>query len=341
MEKFFLLSMVAIILLVSAACGNSDSDETKVKTETEIRTLTIGTYNSTESPDGKAAEFFKKYIEENSNGQLEVEIYHNSVLGDSNDQIEGTMMGSQDMFMVSSELLAPWAPRANLVSSLYLFRDDNHLLSFLNSDLFDPVHEQLAENNIMLLNEEWNWVQGPFRVLVSKKPVKDIEDLQSVKMRVFENTVYRQAWESFGTNPITVSYPEIYMGLQQGLIDALEVPMNVVRDNNYTEVAKYITRMNSYPQRYQIIMNTDTFNELSEDLQKVVREATYKAGEEFSKIVQEKLDEDIDYLQQEHGVEYYDEIDLAPFEKTMEELYKKLEKQGEIEEGIIEKIKDL
>lgn len=95
MEKFFLLSMVAIILLVSAACGNSDSDETKVKTETEIRTLTIGTYNSTESPDGKAAEFFKKYIEENSNGQLEVEIYHNSVLGDSNDQIEGTMMGQK------------------------------------------------------------------------------------------------------------------------------------------------------------------------------------------------------------------------------------------------------
>lgn len=364
MKRFLSISLVLVLLLAVTGCGGSDSSSpppassgAAAVTSSEapadsppqpaaaddtVYTLTFGTYNPSSGPDGQSAERFKEYAEEKSGGRLVVNIYHNSQLGDSNTQLENVMMGTQDFFLVSPDLLTPWEPMFGTVGLFYVFEDEDHLRKYYQSDLFAPALETIASHNLMFVNREWNFIMGPFRALVSRRPVNSFADLNNMRARVFDTTMMHRAWgDAFKCQTFVVAYNEIYLALEQGMIECFEVPMNVVRENSYCEVAKYVTATYSYPQLYNIVGSKSKMDSLPEDLREIVYEAAYAAGETYTSLVREAGENDIAYLESELGVTFFDELDLQPFYDAMAEVYVIMEENGELEPGLIDKIKAL
>lgn len=340
--KVFLSLMVLIAVLSGCGSGTKPEDqETGTGSGADVVTITVGTYSPSTGPEGIAMEHFKEYVEEKSGGKIKVDVYHNSQLGDTNTQIEGVSMGSQDIFLCGIDPLSQWVPQIKYCSVNYLFRDEDHLVKFLQSDFFAEGVKALEANNIMFLDDKWTFRQGPFRAIVSRKPINSFEDLKGLRMRVPEVETMQKTWAAYGCAPITVSFSEVYLALEQGMIDAVEVPVSMVAENSYCEVAKYLVKSDTFPQRSALIINKKKFEGLSADLQKALREAAYSAGEVYSKAVQDNFESDLEKLTNELGVTFVDDLDLEPFRKAMESIYKEWEASGYFEPGVVEMIKGL
>lgn len=343
MKKACVFMVILSLLVVCSGCSSSNSaagvEPSKAADDT-VYTFSFGTYNPEQSADGVAAERFKEYAEEASNGRLKINVYHNSTLGNANTQIEGITMGTQDFFLVSPELLTSWEPMFSVVGLYFLYDNTDHLRAFYKSDLFSDAVANLERQNILLMDKEWKGELGPYRVLVSTDKLTSYDDIKGKRVRIYDNPTQHAIWEAFETSSFVVSYSEIYLALQQGMVGVVEVPMNVVRANSYCDIAKYVTKFPSYIQLYNIIGNKSKVDSLPEDLQQVIYKASTEAGIAYTARVNEQLQEDLAFLE-EKGVTINNDMDLAPFRKKMEPVYEMLTKNGTIPEGIVEAVRTL
>jgi len=319
----------------------AEAPATEAAASGESYTFSIGTYNPENSADGVAAEAFKAYVEDKSGGKISVDVYHNSTLGDSQTQIEAVSMGSQDFFVAPMEHMTLYSPLFNVPQTYFLFENIEQLKAFYNSDIFKPAVQALSDANTLLMDKTWVGQQGPFRVLCSTKPIKSYDDIKGLKCRVYDTPAQYATWEAFGTAPYLVSYTEIYLALEQGMIEAVEVPFNVVNANSYCDVTKYITKFETFYQLYNIIGNKKKVESLPEDLQKVLYDGAAAGMQAYADNVKEQLDADLEFLQKEKGVTYFDQLDYAPFRDAMGVAYEKLYASGNLDKDIVEAVKGL
>ena len=62
-----------------------------------------------------------------------------------------------------------------------------------------------------------------FRVMTSSEPFTGMESFKGQKIRTMENTYHIQFWNAVGASPTPMTFSEVYIGLQQGTIDGLEL----------------------------------------------------------------------------------------------------------------------
>lgn len=353
MKKWWIVLLALAMVFAFAACGdtttgdnaapddNQEAEGDEPTADATVYSFTLGTYNPEDSADGVAANAFKEYAEEHSDGRIKVDVYHNSVLGDANTQIEAVTMGSQDFFIPGMELLTSWDSLFNVPQIYFLFDTVDHLRAFYNSDMFAGTIANLESQNILLMDKTWAGQQGPFRVLVSNSPITSYDDIVGDRVRVYDSSAQYAIWEAFQTSTYVVTYSEIYLALQQGMVETFEVPFNVVVANSYCDIAKYVTKFESYYQIYNIIGNKSKVESLPEDLQQVLSDAATYAMEAYTNNVQEDLETDVDYLTNELGVTYYDQMDYTPFRDKMQPVYDQLIQEGVIPEGIVEYVRGL
>ena len=259
-------------------------------------TLSLGTINAASSADGKAADRYKELVEAKSQGLIRVDIFHNSQLGNTMTQIESMMIGTQDILMAGMELYEKWSPDLKVLSVFYAFRDDEHFNQFFSSKVFAGIERDLASKNIRFINRKFNWATGPFRVLMTTKPVNSLADLKGMKLRMPEVETLQKSWTQLGAVPITITWSETYLALKQGMVQGLEAPLSIVRANKFQEVAKYITEVRTFPQRMGLAMNLDRLNSLSPELQAVLLSAADEAGTYYSQIVEKGARDDVEAM---------------------------------------------
>ena len=201
--------------------------------------LKLGNIQAPTQSASLACERMAKLVFERSNGRLKIEFFPASQLGNAITQIEGVMMGTQDMFQDAAEWMSQFEKDYNILAMAFAFRDQNHLQAFFNSPLNVEIKERLRKDRgIRIIAENWN--RAP-RDLVSKKPVNSPADLQGIKMRVPEIEMYLLVWKAMGTQPTQVAWGETYLALMQGLVDAMEGPFDTLLSMKFFEAAQNIS----------------------------------------------------------------------------------------------------
>ena len=100
-----------------------------------------------------------------------------------------------------------------------------------DSELYQKVEEISDEVGVKVLLE----VPIGFRTLSTNVETKSYEDLAGQNIRVMEMEQYIKLWSAFGCNPTPVAFSELYLALQQGLVDAQETPLDVILTNKLYE----------------------------------------------------------------------------------------------------------
>jgi TRAP-type C4-dicarboxylate transport system substrate-binding protein len=255
-------------------------------------------------------------------------------------QIESMMIGTQDILMAGMELYEKWSPNLKVLSVFYAFKDDEHFGKFFSSSIFADIEKNLAAKNIKFINRKFNWVTGPFRVLMTTKPVNSLADLKGMKLRMPEVETLQKSWTQLGAVPITITWSETYLALKQGMVQGLEAPLSIVRANKFQEVAKYITEVRTFPQRMGLAMNLDKLNSLGPELQAVLYSSADEAGVYYSQFVEKGAKEDLEAMTTVDKVKYL-QPDLAPWHEKMVPLIKELEKSGYLKKGLYDEIQAL
>lgn len=122
------------------------------------------------------------------------------------------------------------------------------------------------------------WNNAPNVIFSAEKPIRSLEDLKGLKIRVPSRNAGLVV-EAWGATPVSMPAPAIYNAMQTGVIDGAMTDATTLGAFKLAEVTKYITvGMETTISSFFLIMNRDSFNDLSEDQQKIVLEAGKEAS---------------------------------------------------------------
>ncbi len=269
--------LLLLTVLALSACSsktsesNGGSGDSDTSAETEVQVITV----AHQQPDSHPVhisftEKLKPMIEENSNGQLKVEIYGGGQLGGERDVMEQTQAGQIHISHLSPVLGTIYEP-INLTDLPYLFRDFDHVDSVLKGDLGREILDGMAETTHL---KGLAFIDNGFRQITnSKKAIETFEDLQGIKLRVPEAPISIANLEALGANVQTIAYNELYSALQQKVVDGQENAYTTIAAGKFYEVQEFVAETNHMYGQNVILANNKWFTELSPELQKVVQEA--------------------------------------------------------------------
>lgn len=331
-KLWFLSIVVVIILLMNLAAYSADE---------KVWELKLGSKMYENNPESQGVKKFIELAEERSGGRLKIIPYWGQALGDDKTQIENVMTGLQDLYIESYSYYAPYVPEFSVHTLGFFFNGNEEYQKFLLSPIEKEMEDKLIEKiGVRILNSKRNWVRGPFRTITSRKPITSLEDLQGVKLRLTNAPISIKLWSTLGTNTVIVPWTEVYLALQQGMVDAVTCSINGLNNEKFYELVKNVTITNEYPQQLATIMNERKFQALPEDLQKILIDALDEGGEVCTELVVGNASNIIENLKKEHGVTFY-EIDLVPWLEKAKGVHKALEASGDVPVGLTDRIIDL
>jgi len=298
--------------------------------------LKAGHISPKTSNEGKAADRFAELVAQKTKGEITIEMYPSEQLGKAVAMIDSTIIGNQDIYVGGNVEFERFSPGLKVLGLNYSVRDQAHFRKVLASPIWKEVFiDPLEKAGLKVLDSDWE--RGPFRVLVSKRPVKSCEDLKGLRLRIAPLDTWRRSWTALGCNVVVLPWTDVYLGLKQGMVEAVTAPFDLLYSMKFTEIAKYVARTDEYWGLLTVVMNKKTFENLKPEYQKALIEAADEAGKYYMELGEKSVKEDLEKMKKEHGIEYV-VLDTKPCAEKMQPVIRELEKEGFIPAGLYDKI---
>lgn len=275
---------------ILAGCSGSDGgiSETPVSGESSAsaeKVIKLGSVNNENHTLFKGYEKFKEIVEEQTDGNIAVEIYPNGLLGDDRTMIEGLQLGTLEAVGVSTSMLANWAPPMLAYDLPFIFPDIETAYKVLDGPYGEKVGKLLEEEGIVFLA----YFENGFRQLTNNiREVNSVEDIDGLKIRVMQTPVHIETWSTLGASPTPMTYTELFTAMQQGVIDGQENPYGNTAMDKFYEVQDYMTVTNHVYNPMGLVISKTFFDSLSEDEKKIVQDAAVEAGDYQRQLNQEQ-----------------------------------------------------
>lgn len=330
------LLIVAILggILFTGACSpdegsGSSGDKTVLK---------LGTKVQESSAEGKAFQYFSDLVKEKSAGDLEVEVYPSEQLGGADTQVSNVEGGAQDMYAEGGTIFSDFDDRLDLAAIPFLWKDYDQYHRYMTEVAGEDINKHLIEQGVRIINTDRSFRRGPSSVLMSKEPVKTLDDMKGLKLRAIDSDIFINGFKQLGANPTVVDFTETYLGLQQNVVEGVTNPISLVDDMSFYEVAPYMTKLDHKPADVIIVMNEDNFQNLSEKEQNILVDAANEAGVKGTELVKEDADEAIEQMKENDELDGIYDIDKEEWREELLPFYQDLEEEGELPEGLLDKI---
>ena len=141
------------------------------------------------------------------------------------------------------------------------------------SPIRQPLDEAISETGSTVL---WWQAYGGAVLLSNDAPVKSPADMEGKKVRVFGKTL-GDFVSATGGAPTLISGSEQYLAYQRGTVDYGMTGISGVKSRKLWEVMDTITVTNHADIEFIVVINTDTWNELSDEHRDVIKAAALVA----------------------------------------------------------------
>ncbi|PMR81699.1 C4-dicarboxylate ABC transporter substrate-binding protein [Halomonas urumqiensis] len=270
-----------------------------------------------DDPQNVGVDAFKKMVEERSDGEINVQIYPAGQLGDARAIVEGVQLGMIEMGDVENGPMGGFVPEAMLWDLPFIFRDIDHAHNVLDGEIGSMVQEKYLDAGIRHLA----YNDGGFRYFTNdERPIRSMEDLEGLKIRVMESEVMVDTLNAFGASAVPMSFGELYTALQQGVVDGQENPMNLINSQRFYEVQDYLSLSGHFYYPRQYIAGEAWWSTLDAEHQEIIS----KAALEASAIQREALaDYQVEMRKalEGHGMEINEVEKDAFIEAALEKIY--------------------
>jgi len=282
-----------------------------------------------------ASQMFADLVEKKTNGEVKINVFPACQLGTSEEQFEMVRVGTLDITDASLDFYASLEETWKLCGWAFAFKSNEHLINYTKKNAYKKATERLEKNyNLKVIAV--NWIRGPFKVLVSKKPIMSLKDFQGLKLRMPEVASQLKNWRAIGAVPTPIAWPEAFLALKQGIVDAMDCPFDLVYSMKFHTVAPYILLSRHMYQPIAVSMNVNNFNKLDKNYQDAILEAAKEAGDWYTEQSFAGFEENKKKLIAEGAVII--EANMSEWrKKSMEEAWE-FEKNGEWPKGTIQEV---
>ena len=275
--------------------------------------LTLGHGAAPGNPRHEAAVAFANAVKQKSGGKLEVQVAPSAQLGDDAAMLTALRSGSLDMSANSQGATATIVPEYAAFGMPFLFTESAQAFKLLDGALGKELADKSAQKNLIVLGY---WDNGIRQVSNSKRPVLAPADMKGLKIRTPPDAVTIDIMTALGAETQQIKFAELYVALQQGVVDGQENPLANIDASKLYEVQKFITLTGHKFEMTPFLMSKRTWDRLSEGERKIIQEAANEATtvqRKLSREADEKLFADL----KGKGVRI-DKVDNAPFAKATE-----------------------
>lgn len=307
-SKIAVIILTGVLLIGSLGLSgcSGDSSEGDGSSNTETKTIKVANYYATDHPvNVNLTEIFKKKVEEETNGQVVVEIYPNNQLGDEQEFVEGVQIGTVEMAMTGN-LWENTVPEFRLMQMPYMFLNYDHADAVANGEIGEEIYEYLKPLGVKVLGSFPNG----FRVVSNNiRPINSVDDTSGINLRVFEGETIINLMQALGFETTVMSISELFTSLQQGVVDGQDNPLATSFYSGFYDVLDHVAITNHMYSPGYMVINGEVWESLSDEQQQIVESA---AKDTVAKIKNDVESQDQDIIDQitEKGVEVtYPELD--------------------------------
>ncbi|MGI6767162.1 MAG: TRAP transporter substrate-binding protein [Lentihominibacter sp.] len=253
-----------VMVFTFASCGDSNDSDAGKPIE-----FVVAHVDPDDSVMGENFLWFEEYVEENTDGQVDVVVNANGSLGGEREIVESIQMGDVHLSLPALSVLSTYDEKFNIFEIPFVLDDYDAFIKAYDGEVGDMVKEWATEYGFQI----YGWAPFGFRGLSnSVREVKTPADIEGLKIRCIESDMYLKMFKDIGANPTPMSFSEIYTALQQGTIDGQDNPPEITYTSKFAEVQNYYTTLNHVMCNGVYITNADYMANLPEDIRAVIEE---------------------------------------------------------------------
>lgn len=300
MKKLISVMLCLSLILALAACGASSSvspsssapapasaatlsapaavptelvDDTQgIKIPCEPIELSMGCSGTVEGTImGDALDKYIAELKTWTDGNFVINFYPSGQLGGDTELIEGTQMGSVDIFNGAPTSQVGLIPQLAVLDIAGLYDNVDQCNKVLTGGFMEQIEPYYNNSGLHLLTA----YATSFRITSSNDPISSIESMKGLNVRVQENPYHMAFWKALGANPTPLAFGELYIALQQGMMDAQENPWTAYVGAKLCEVQKYMTMTNHIPFVSTYVMNNAKYNGMSDAQKQALNQFIY------------------------------------------------------------------
>jgi len=235
----------------------------------ETITLRLGHTNAETDARQKEVLKFKELVEERTNGGIKVEVYAGGVLGTAREMVEGLPLGTCEIVVEGYNCMSYFSDKT-YDPAPYLYDSYEHFMKcWYDSPVGPKWTEYAAEVGYTVFAPSFRG----FRITTSKVPFYDAEGVKGLKIRTPNTKIFVDTWTQLGAQATPMNLSETLTGLQQGTVEAQENPVIMSYTSGFYDVCKYIIKTNHSCGADIFMMDTDFFNSLDPEYQKIIVES--------------------------------------------------------------------
>lgn len=238
---------------------------------------------ATIAPDG--TEWMQKMraganeVKARTQGRVKFKFYPGGVMGSDKTVRRKIRIGQLQGGAITGGILYDVYPDSQIYSLPMLFNDYKEM-DYVRARMDKRVKQGLENGGFIT----FGFSEGGFAYIMSKKPIKTIDDFRRRKVWVPEGDLITQAvFKNIGVSPIPLPIADVYTGLQTGLIDTIGAsPIGAIVLQWHTQV-KYVT---DTPLMYLygvLAIDRRAFKRIKPADQKIVRDVMGQVFAELNK----------------------------------------------------------
>lgn len=269
-------------------------------------------------PTVMAVKQMSETIKAKTGGKHSIQVFTGNKLGGEKDTIEQTKIGALDFVRINVAPMNNICPETMVPTMPFLFNSKEHMRKVLDGPVGDEILKACEKQGFVGLAF---YDSGSRSIYTVKKPVKTLADVKGLKIRVQQSDLWVALLQAMGANATPMPYGEVYTALKTGLVDGAENNWPSYDTSKHFEVAKFyaVTEHSMAPE--MLLMSKKTYDGLTADEQKIIREAA-KASVPYMRKLWDEKELASRQLVEKGGAQIV-EVDKKSFQAAMKPVYDK------------------
>ena len=273
-------------------------------------------------PTVEAVERMGKKLEAATNGRLSIQMYPSMQLGGEKEMIEQAQVGALAIARVSVGPMGTLVPELNVFNLPFMFRDDTHMEQVIDGPIGDELLKKLSNHPTAgLIGLCW-MNAGTRNVYNSKRPVRSIDDLKGLKIRMMGNPVFVDTMNALGGNGVALGFDQVFASMQTGVVDGAENNAPSFMAQNHYQVAKYFTMTEHLIIPELVVFSRASWQKLSPEDQTLIKKLSKDMQQEQRVLWYAAENAAIEKMKAA-GTEIITDIDKKPFQDAVKPVWDK------------------
>ncbi len=239
----------------------------------------------------KAVVKFADLVKERSNGEIEIKVFANGVLGGEREMLEQVQNGVLEMTKASASPLETFSSDYKVFNLPFVFRDRDHFFKVLTSPVGESILASSKKRGFIGLA----YYDSGARSFYAKKAINTPDDLKGMKIRVQQSPTTIKMIQALGATPTPMAWGEVYSALQTGVVDGAENNVTALTNGRHGEVCKFYSETEHQIVPDVLVMSSVRWDSLKKAHQEIIKKAAVDSYEyqkslwgAFEKVEREK-----------------------------------------------------